>query len=143
VTTKITRRAFFMTTSASMVFAASGCGDSKKSLVSGTVSVDGDPLANGTIAFFPIDGKGPTAGAGIKDGKYEVEAGVGEMKVTINATKVVGQRKAYDTPDSPKIDIIQEILGPEYHSQSKLTATLKSGKNENVNFELKSNIKKK
>jgi hypothetical protein len=38
----------------------------------GHVSVDGEPLAHGTIAFLPADGKGPTAGGIVKDGQYEV-----------------------------------------------------------------------
>lgn len=40
--------------------------------VSGRIVLDGQPVANGTIAFLPTDGKGPTAGAVVADGAYEV-----------------------------------------------------------------------
>lgn len=40
--------------------------------VSGRVALDGQPVANGTIAFLPTDGKGPTAGGVVAGGAYEV-----------------------------------------------------------------------
>ena len=115
-----------------------GCGANDTSQVSGTVLVDGQPLANGTIQFYPLDGKGRTGGGGIKDGKYEVVAGVGEMKVVINGTKVVGKIKQYDTNDSPTVDDVRELLPEKYNKQSELKAALKSGANTDVNFDLKS-----
>ena len=38
----------------------------------GRVTLDGEPLAHGTIAFLPADGKGPTAGGLVTAGGYEV-----------------------------------------------------------------------
>jgi hypothetical protein len=39
-----------------------GCGGPPQARVRGRVTLDGEPLAHGTIAFLPADGKGPTAG---------------------------------------------------------------------------------
>lgn len=55
-----------------VVICAAGCGGAPRSIVRGRVSLEGKPLAHGTIAFLPVDGKGPTAGAIVKDGRYEV-----------------------------------------------------------------------
>lgn len=119
-----------------------GCGSSNKAHVSGTVTVDNEPLANGTIQFYPVEGKGQSAGAGITGGKYEVEASVGSMKVVINGTKVVGKIKQYDTPDSPYVEDIRELLPPRYNTKTELIVTLKPGTNSDVNFDLSSKDKK-
>lgn len=52
---------------------SAGCGRSiETASISGRVTFDGQPVANGTIAFLPVDGKGPTAGAVIANGAYAV-----------------------------------------------------------------------
>lgn len=114
-----------------------GCGAQPKAKVSGNVTLDGVPVENGIIQFYPTGGSGQTAGGGIQQGKYSIEASVGEMNVTINATKVVGKNKMYDTPDSPIIEKVAEIIPAKYHSPSELKVTLSPGANDNVNFDLK------
>jgi hypothetical protein len=120
---------------------AAGCGSGQqKAQVSGTVTLDGVPVETGVIQFYPTS-RGQTAGGGIEQGKYKLDASVGEMTVTISATKVVGKQKLYDTPDSPVRDKIEELVPDEYNKMSTLKVTLKPGVNENVNFELKSRKK--
>jgi hypothetical protein len=133
-----TVRAAIACCAAAFCVALAGCGSGGKAQVSGTVTVDNEPLANGTIQFYPVDGNGQSAGTGITGGKYEVEASAGKMKVVINGTKVVGKIKQYDTPDSPYVEDIRELLPPKYNTQSELTVELKSGSNPNVNFDLSS-----
>ena len=65
---------------------AGGCGGQPKAQVSGLVTLDGVPIENGTIQFYPVGGSGQTAGGGIENGKYRLDASVGEMTVTINAS---------------------------------------------------------
>ncbi len=55
-----------------IALAASGCG-APVSVVSGTVTYDGQPVAQGGITFYPKDGKGPAVGAEVTDGQYRVE----------------------------------------------------------------------
>lgn len=122
---------------AAAVFAAAvglliGCsGEGASGEVSGTVSYDGKPVEDGAINFVPVDGKSPTAGDVIKDGKYHAKkVPVGNMKVTISGSKVVGKKKVYDTPDSPVMPVTQELLPAKYNDKSELTFEVKSGSNE-------------
>jgi hypothetical protein len=56
-----------------MVAAVGGCGGPPQANARGRVTLDGEPLAHGTIAFLPADGKGPTAGGLVTAGGYEVK----------------------------------------------------------------------
>ena len=116
--------------------AVAGCGaDDGTADVSGTVSFEGKPIENGSINFIATDGKG-TGGGVIKDGKYAAtKVPVGPAKVQISGSKVVGKKKAYNTPDSPMQDITAEMLPKKYNEQTELTFEVKPGKNEK-NFEL-------
>ena len=106
-----------------------GCApDSGKGTVTGTVTLDGQPLKSGLIRFVPVDGQTPTAESTITDGEFSAQVPVGEKRVSISAPKVVGQRRAYQTPDSPSIDVVEELLPPRYNVQSELTLTVTGGK---------------
>jgi hypothetical protein len=105
--------------------------------VDGTVTLDGQPLQTGLIRFEPADGQTPTADAMITNGSFTVKAPVGEKRVSISGPKVVGKRKAYESPDSPTLDIVEELLPARYNVQSTLTLTVEEGK-QSKNFELES-----
>ena len=120
------------------VFLGAGCnGGSGKVKIHGKVTLDGQPVATGSIAFIPTDGKGQTAGAIITDGAYQAEVQAGAMRVEIHYPKASGKRKLYDTPDSPTIDTTEEQIPAKYNTQSQLTETITS-KSSEINFELKS-----
>lgn len=75
-------------------FVLVGCGPKgpKKVAVSGTITVDGEPIDVGAVKFDAVDGQGMSDGCKIKDGKFECEMTTGEKKVTVTAaSKVVGQ----------------------------------------------------
>jgi hypothetical protein len=115
-----------------------GCSaDTEHGTVTGTVTLDGQPLQNGIIHFVPADGRTATADEPIADGKFSIKVPVGEKKVSISAPKVTGKRKMYDTPDSPTVDVVEELLPPQYNRQSTLTLTVKPGKQEQT-YDLKS-----
>ena len=65
-----------------------GCGSSP-SVVSGTVTYDGQPVGDGNIVFQPADGKGASCGAPIKGGKYRVETTPGKKLVLVIAAKEI------------------------------------------------------
>jgi len=101
--------------------------------VSGRVFYDGKPLESGAITLFSIDGTSPTAGDVIKDGKYAVsKVLVGKYKVTISGSQIVGQKKLYDTPNSPTAPITIDPLPEKYKDWNKteLTFDVKPGPNE-------------
>jgi len=117
---------------------AAGCSDGTSATLDGTVTLDGEPLKEGVVRFIPVDtSTGGTAGAAIKDGKFRAEVPLGELRVEISAPKVVGKRKAYDTPDSPMVDIVDELLPARYNTKSELRVTIKKGSQKET-FELTS-----
>jgi hypothetical protein len=113
----------------------SGCSDSNRGTVSGTVTIDSQPVKAGSIAFFPVDEKSPTSGATIADGQYTATVALGPAIVQIRVAKVVGQKKLYNTPDSPMMPIMHEVLPPKYNDASELRFDVKPGSNVK-NFEL-------
>ncbi len=118
--------------------AGSGCSsDSGKGTVSGTVTLDGQPLQSGLIRFVPVDGRTPTAEATITDGEFSADVPLGEKQVSISAPKVVGKRPAYQTPNAPMIDIIEELLPARYNVTSQLTLNVTGGR-QDAPFDLKS-----
>lgn len=128
--------------SLSMLFAAfvlaTGCSkqDPNRGEVVGVVTVDGQPAASGAVAFSPVDGQSPSSGGKIVNGEYSVKASTGTVKVAIRVPRVVGERKLYNTPDSPVQPLMEETLPPEYNDRTTLTFDVKPGVNEQ-NFDLK------
>lgn len=116
---------------------AVGCGPSGPPMgeVSGTVTIDGQPAQTGSVAFFPTDGVSSTAGGPITEGKYTAKVPLGEAKVEIRVPREVGQKKLYNTPDSPVASVFAETLPPKYNDQSELLYTVEKGRQEK-NFEL-------
>ena len=123
-----------------VMLCAVGCSstDATRGEVSGRVTIDGTPAAAGAIAFTPVDGASPTAGGKILDGRYSVKAPFGVAKIEIRVPKVVGQRKLYDTPDSPVQPLMEESLPNKFNDETQLTIDVKPGSNEH-DFDLKSN----
>ncbi|HJZ58381.1 MAG TPA: DUF4198 domain-containing protein [Gemmataceae bacterium] len=133
-----------------LLVAALGCGGGpyKVAPVSGTVTLDGKPLANAWVTFMPVGTKdnpdpGPTA-AGKTDaqGKFTlaIEPGrpgavVGKHKVAINSAG--GDEKGGDRdaggPRGPR-----EKLPDVYNYKTTLTFDVPPEGTETANFELKS-----
>lgn len=105
--------------------------------ITGEVTLDGQPLKEGRIAFLPVDGERPTAGTTITDGKFETKAPVTKMRVEINANKVIGKRKAYDTPQSPVADEVVELIPTRYNIESELSLDVQKG-SQTVKYDLES-----
>jgi hypothetical protein len=142
VATNLLRRAALALVVGLAGVAAGGCGGPPKADVHGTVTLDGKPIADGLIEFFPVSGAGQPGAAPIKDGKYQLTVSPGEMKVSVYATEVIGKQKMYDTPDSPWEDKVRNLIPEKYNTQSELKASVKAGPNE-ANFDLTGNAKKK
>lgn len=121
------------------ILLAAGCDDAPEGMgtVIGRVAVDGVPATKGAISFTPSDGMAPTTGGKIVDGRYEATAAIGAAKVMIRIPKVVGERKLYDTPDSPVQPITEESLPPKYNDRTELEIEVHPGEME-CNFDLSS-----
>jgi|GEM_PF-3142114 len=69
-----------------------GCGQSgpQRVAVAGTVQVDGQPLAAGTVQFIPTgDTRGQAASAAVKDGRFELPRVDGPLKGTQRVEVIV------------------------------------------------------
>jgi hypothetical protein len=98
--------------------------------VTGSVTLDGQPLPSGVIHFVPADGKTATADSMITDGKFSASVPPGDKKVSISAPKVTGKKRMFDKPDSPEVDVVQELLPAKYNVQTQLTLTVNAGSQE-------------
>jgi hypothetical protein len=115
-----------------------GCSsDDGMAEVHGNVIVDGQPATIGSISFFPEDGKSPTTGGEIVNGRYSVKVPLGNNRVQIRVSKKVGERKLYDTPDSPVQATLEEVLPAKYNTNSELLYEVVAGSQEK-NWDLKS-----
>lgn len=112
----------------------SGCGGSDRSPVSGTVTLDGQPVAVGSISFRPAKGtKGNTAGTTIVDGRYTVAAerglSPGDYTVQVETFYKTGQK--FNDPQKGIVDVEKRV---DYNEQGKLTATVTAGRNDGIDF---------
>jgi hypothetical protein len=106
--------------------------------VSGTVSYEGTPVENGSIAFIPEDGNAPTAGAAISNGKFSAtKVPVGAAKVQITGAKDAKKQKMYDDPNAPLVMTSSELLPPKYSDAktTELRYEVKAG-SQTKNFDL-------
>ena len=120
----------------SLVVACVGCSGGSDGptmhIVKGTVTLDGTPLAEGSIVLDPADASGTPVMGGVKDGAFELEAPVGNKIVRFSATKVTDEKDEYGEP------ISISLIPDKYNGSSELTATVKEGENTVGPFELTS-----
>lgn len=118
-------------------FVLLGCTRSDKATVSGVVNVDGQPAQLGYVTFIAIDGRAPTAGGPIHNGRFTTEVKPGRCKVQIRIPKEAGQKKLYDTPEAPMRKAWVESLPARYNDATELTFNVQPGTNE-CNYDVKS-----
>ena len=103
-----------------------GCSSSsERRALEGTVMLDGDPLAEGSITLRPLLGTpGPTAGGKITKGKFSISTNqstfVGTFRVEITALRKTGG-KVMDPILDREIDQYEQYIPSRYNQQSELT----------------------
>jgi hypothetical protein len=111
--------------------------------VTGSVTLNAEPIKTGTIVFEPMGHGGARGGAKITDGQYQI-ATDGEMWAGTFTVRIIGFRETGKTTaafesfgDEPVQDIaeVEEIVPRKYNSESTLQVTLNAGKNTQV-FEM-------
>jgi hypothetical protein len=117
-----------------------GCSGSPR--VEGTVTLDNQPVDDGTISFFPEGSRetGSSASGEIKNGKYSIESPnlkPGSYRVEIYWFKKTGKQVANPNDPGTKIDEARQVIPDEYNRNTKFKFELKSGTNP-FNFELRS-----
>ncbi|MDR3635646.1 MAG: carboxypeptidase-like regulatory domain-containing protein [Isosphaeraceae bacterium] len=114
--------------------------------ISGTVSLDGQPLADGIIQLIPASRQEGTAGgAVVKDGKFSIERrkglAPGAYRVVISSSLSRGE--AAETPgEAPgpvkPSDTPKDLIPSRYNAKSTLKAEVKPGVSNTFDFPLKS-----
>jgi hypothetical protein len=119
---------------------STGCGGNLAS-VSGTVSLNGKPIEEGSINFIPIDGTtGAGSGAVITKGKYYIAAArgvaVGRNRIELRAFINTG-RQVVDPTAQPGTMTAERVpaFPPEYNDKSTLVKEVHWGSN-TINFDI-------
>lgn len=126
----------------SLTFVA-GCGPDTggRVPVSGTVTLGGEPLEQGTIEFHPT-GEGTITGGTIRDGRFDIPATQGalpgEYEVRIFAADMEGA--PMDDPNAPPGEsdrpLQPELIDARYNTESELTAEIGESGATDLNFDL-------
>ena len=123
------------------VISVADCSDgSQRKAVEGTVTLDGRPLAKGSISFQPQPGSSsPSAGAEIIDGRFSIGNAqgpcVGKFRVEITASHASGRRVA-DRLGGKPIDEYVQYLPSKYNTDSALTIEVKNDELNHFDFPL-------
>jgi hypothetical protein len=100
--------------------------------VTGTVTLDGQPVVGGTIVFVPTEKGKIKAGGTVTDGTYEIPAKFGpypgDHTVEIRWWKPTGRRVKVDDPPQV-VDEVVDVVPEEYNTRTTLTATVAAGAN--------------
>lgn len=106
--------------------------------IRGTVTMDGEPVQDGSISLMPVDGAGITGGGLVRNGSFTAESSPGEMAVQIYGHRTVQK----ENPTQEEIerglatDRVQ-YLPAAYNQQSKLRIIV-SPSDRRFDFELNS-----
>ncbi|HID23252.1 MAG TPA: hypothetical protein EYP14_12735 [Planctomycetaceae bacterium] len=104
-------------------------------LVTGVVTLDGQPLPRATVEFHPIAPPGEQAPGSASIGRTD-DSGLYELKYLKNVYgAVVGKHRIVITPHASS----RVLLPSEYNVRSKLIREVKPGKNV-INFQLRSKL---
>lgn len=115
-----------------------GCGKNPlgRQQVGGSVTLDGKPVAQGSIGFEPQQPGGVGSGAMIRDGAYAIAESKGlppgKYRVRISAADLGGEQQAgalSAPPGSAPPRARKNLIPPKYNSQSELTVEVVDGNN--------------
>jgi hypothetical protein len=137
-------RALLLVGCALSIVSPIGCGPPggiKRVVVSGRVSYQGQPVADGTVTFMPIKGtKGPAASATIEDGVYKVSVG-GGVPAGVQRVEIQAFHPAATIPNRPPslqdLPAKQQYLPSQYNRQSTLEVTVSEQTVQTRDFDLK------
>lgn len=114
-----------------------GCGRSSGVVSTGTVTLDGKPVAAGSIVFQPLEPRVAAEGAMIERGSFRIVGKAGKRRVEISASG-----PAPGTPDPPTGPVqFVEMIPDRYNAKSTLMVEVKEGEANRFTFDLDSAAK--
>jgi hypothetical protein len=122
-------QAFFSVRSAALLLfcLAGGCSGEAALPMRGTVTLDGERVAQGNIVFLPQASSGPKAAAAIENGVYSIpaEQGLlpGKYRVEVSWHKPTGRKIASADPGMT-IDETREAIPAKFNTDSTLTVDI-------------------
>lgn len=122
-----------------LLIVAAGCsrGDGRVA-VSGTVTLDGAPLASGAINFRPAEGlQANSAGARIENGRFELPADAGLLPGTYTVV-IMAMKETGRMVDDEQRGKIPETVPVKFRESGRLTATIEPGRHAHCDFQLTS-----
>jgi hypothetical protein len=128
-----------------ILWSLAGCSESdglNRQPVTGSVTLDGSPLVTGTIRFLPTSPEATTeTSTDIDGGKYSFPKSSGPVPGTYKVLISSAKREAFDmpqgkTPGEVHPPIAKEEVPAKYNVKSTLTATVKAGQSDPIDFSL-------
>lgn len=130
-----TKRIAVRVVAVALMFACEvGCG-SRPTILTGTVTLDGQPLSGAMLKFFPLGPEGRTAAVQTDaSGHYRLEISPHPLRVAISKFQVVGQVKDGDSTAA----VSEEIIPLRYSdvNSSELSVAPVSGSTTSADFVL-------
>lgn len=133
-------RVQFMVWALAGCVALAGCQGSDgppRSITSGSVAFDGEPVLKGMIRFIPE--KGPPVQAEVIDGKYlaDYKGGVpvGKSRVEIDGYKETG-KTVQISPDRSEPEM-KQVIPDKFNEKSTLSVEISTAKTNTHDFDLK------
>lgn len=121
-----------------------GCGGSsgiERYGVSGTVTLDGEPLDTGAIQFGPEDGQGMSGGAAIQNGTYDIPADrglpAGKYRVRISSAGG-GTEVEEEAPGESLENLANERIPAKYNVNSQETIEITPDGSNTFDFDISS-----
>ncbi len=126
-----------------MISTLVGCtrhSDPLRAEVHGNVSLNGQPIQDGSITFMPVEGnKGPTAGGAVKEGRYSISKAqgpiVGKNRIELHSARYTGRKFPRPWDATVMGDEVVDDFPSQFNTQSELVRGIEAGENA-INFEL-------
>jgi hypothetical protein len=120
-----------------------GCGP-PATIITGSVTLDAQPVPNASLEFFPISGKGRVSFTNTDaNGRYRMAVSPTPLKVIVTATKIDGKVQDPYGPEGQMMDRVVNALPGAYGYQEKtpLAAEPVEGQTTTIDFPLTSPAK--
>jgi hypothetical protein len=132
------RRARFWA-AAGFAAAAVGCGGGNVAPVSGTVHLDGKPLAGAAVTFSPDTGKdggvGGSYGKTDGEGRYTLRSVIGDQSGAAVGKHKVSISLVTTNPENPEA-AQQDLVPAKYNAKTELTFDVPAGGTSQADFKL-------
>lgn len=117
-----------------LVMLAVGCSGDGMLTITGSVTYDGQPLADGAISFHPLDAKIAPQGGLIAAGRFRVRTRPGRYRVEIRATRPQAGAVELTPGATPR----EQYIPARYNDESTLEAEVTPQGANTFTFDLQS-----